>query len=634
VHNWEFAACCANQAIRRHCAPWRCVYHSTTLAIHRLVVPAPEAASRSNTAPAGPEAFREPVPPGWSAPAAPRETGAPPREGAADTDEQLNARILACPLMYVRDGFGEEKLEQLIRDAGGTPSAFAPPFGWVSHSVFEAVLQGVRGLVGSDQEFCRACAYKLKESYGPLIVLLRMSSIKQVYRLMASTSHVVSRISRFDVVDLGRGRVQIRYASDCPESRLMCLSRQAQNQAVPAMWWGVPPPTIVEHECIAWGDPVCSYDLLWKEPVRWTRPAAGALGGMALGGVATLAGVSGWGIPLLGLLGLALVWRHEQHRVVRDNQQTAEDVTAALLAMTDAHHEATREIMALHRRQQAWNQELEHLVAARTSTLESVVQQLRGLKQEQTARVRSLSHDIRNPLTVVKSSGDLLRLELGHVPDEAKGLLEGLDEASRRIEKLLEDLSRVTTMESAVAPSRREDVDVSALADTVRRRLRALVFGRGIRPTVFQTREAPQQVCLDSVLLDRVLDNLLTNAAKYTDRGSILVELDGVPGQLCIRISDTGRGISPERLHQVFEGTTPDAAPGVGTSLGLGLSVVVRTLAHLHGRLEVMSRAGHGTTFWLYLPVEPPGAEGEERATDSLPLEELIRRVIKIREAN
>ncbi len=574
------------------------------------------------------------MPPGSSDPVATEATGTPAREVAADTDEQLNARILACALLYVRDEFGDARVEQLIRDAGGTPSTFAPPFGWVSHSVFEAVLEGVRGRVETDQEFCRACAYKLKESYGPLALLVRMSSIKQVYRLMASTSHVVSRVSRFDVTDLGRGHVQICYASDCPESRLMCLSRQSQNQAVPAMWWGVPPPTIVEHECIAWGDPVCRYDLSWKEPVRWTRPAAGALGGVALGGVATLAGMSGWGIPLFGLLALALTWRHEQKRVVRENQKVAEDTSAALLAMTDAHHEATRELMALHRRQQVWNQELEHLVAARTSTLESVVQQLRGLKQQQTARVRSLSHDIRNPLTVVKSSGDLLRLELGPIPDEAKGLLEGLDEASRRIETLLEDLASVTTTESVAGPSRREDVDVSALADTVRRRLRALVFGRGIRPTVFQTREAPKQVRLDSVLLDRVLDNLLTNAAKYTDRGSILVELDGVPGQLCIRISDTGRGIPPERLHQVFEGTTPDSAPGVGTSLGLGLSVVVRTLAHLHGRLEVMSRAGHGTTFWLYLPVEPPNAEGHERATDSVPMEELIRRVIKVREAN
>lgn len=555
----------------------------------------------------------------------------PARELATPEDEQLNARILACPLMYVRDEFGEAQVEQLIVDAGGSPSAFVPPFGWISHPVFEAVLAGVRGLVETDQEFCRACAYKLKESYGPLIVLLRMSSIKQVYRLMASTSHVVSRISRFDVVDLGRGRVQIRYASDCAESRLMCLSRQAQNQAVPAMWWGVPPPTIVEHECIAWGDPVCRYDLLWKEPVRWTVPVAGALGGLALGGVGMLAGVDGWGLPLLGLLGLVLAWRHEQNRVVRENQQAAQDTSAALLAMTDAHHEATRELIALHRRQQVWNREVEDLVAARTSMLEAVVQQLRGLKQEQTARIRSLSHDIRNPLTVVKSSGDLLRLELSNVPEEAGGLLDGLDEASRRIERLLEDLAKVTVAEST-EPTRREDVEVSVLAATVRRRLKALVFGRDVRPTVFQTREAPAHLRLDSVLLDRVLDNLLTNAAKYTDRGSILVELDGVPGHLCIRISDTGRGISQDRLQQVFGGTAPDAAPLVGTSLGLGLSVVVRTLAQLQGRLEVMSRAGHGTTFWLYLPVEPP--DGQDRASDSLPLAELIRRVIKIREAN
>jgi hypothetical protein len=173
----------------------------------------------------------------------------------AAVDGELNAQILSCPLHYVRDQFGQARLEQLIREAGGEPETFSSPYGWISHALFERVLEGVRQLVPTDQEFSRACAYQLTESYGPVGVLLRMSSIKQVYRLLASTIHVVSRISRFEVEDRGRGHVQIRYTSMRNESRLMCLSRQAQNQAIPGMWWGVPPPTIEEHSCIALGGP-------------------------------------------------------------------------------------------------------------------------------------------------------------------------------------------------------------------------------------------------------------------------------------------------------------------------------------------------------------------------------------------
>jgi signal transduction histidine kinase len=210
-------------------------------------------------------------------------------------------------------------------------------------------------------------------------------------------------------------------------------------------------------------------------------------------------------------------------------------------------------------------------------------------------------------------------------------LLSGLVEASDRVEVLLTDLARVSA-DGPANGSTPEVVNVAALAETLRRRLKAIVLGRDIRPTVFHTRHAPSQIRIDAVLLDRILDNLLTNAAKYTERGSILVELDAAPGQLCVRISDTGRGIAAERLEDVFSGCAPDRSPAVGTSLGLGLSVVVRTLVQLHGRLEVMSRVGQGSTFWLYVPIEPSSDRGARGSGDES-LAEMVRRVIKIREA-
>ena len=547
-------------------------------------------------------------------------------------DAQLNTRILACPLRYVQENFGDAQLDSTLRQAGGDPAVFAPPYGWISHPLFERVLEGIRALVPSDREFVRACAYKLKEVYGPFALLFRVASIKQAFRVFSSTSHLASRISRFEVSDLGRGHIRIRYTSSCAESRLMCLSRQAQNQRMPMQWWGVPTPKLEEHTCIAWGDPNCTYDLRWREPIRWSRAALGSMAGASIGGAALLLGAAPWIIAPLAIVGLGAAWLLESRRIVDENQNAAQDTSAALLELAESQQEATAELIDLHRRQQLWNQELENLVAARTATLETIVEQLRGLRQTQHTRVRSLSHDIRNPISVLKASALFIREELGDIPETVEPLLADLEDAANRTHLLLEELAKAATTEQTATPSPKEVIEMSVLAATLRRRLRALVLGRDIRSTVFQTREAPTAIRADAVLLDRVLDNLLTNAAKYTERGSILVELDGTPGHLCARISDTGRGISADRMETVFTGTTPDAAPLFGTSIGLGLSVVVRTLAQLEGRLEVMSRPGQGTTLWLYIPVEPT-PDSATSSVDDEPIADLARRVIRIREA-
>ncbi len=561
-----------------------------------------------------------------------RSSETPP--DAPDPDADLNTRVLMCPLAYIRDHFGADRVTQILERAGGDPALFEPPYSWISHALFERVLAGVRAELRSDQEFMHAAAYEVKNTYGPLALVFRMSTIKQVYRLLASTSHMVSRISRFEVTDLGRGAVRIRYKSTRPESRLMCLSRQAQNQAVPSMWWGIPAPVIVEEKCISRGDDECSYQLRWKEPVRFSLAVAVGLAVSAVGLIPVAAlGWPGWYLAAFGLVGLAVGWMLEARRVVAENERAAGDTNHALLELATAQGEAARELIDLHRRQQAWNQELEALVGERTATLEMVVGKLRKLGQVQTSRVQSLSHDIRNPLTIIKYASESIREEVRDVSPELDQILVELEQASTRIDRLLVDLARTATIERTAGNSRYETVDVATLAASVRRRLGALVLGRDIRPTVFKTREAPSELRVDAILLDRVLDNLLTNAAKYTDRGSILVEFDGTPGHLCMRVSDTGRGISADRLEGVFSGSSPDLAPNVGSSLGLGLSVVVRTLARLAGRVEVMSRPEQGTTFWLYVPVDPPpDSTGRHERIEEESLHDVAKRIIRIRE--
>jgi signal transduction histidine kinase len=135
------------------------------------------------------------------------------------------------------------------------------------------------------------------------------------------------------------------------------------------------------------------------------------------------------------------------------------------------------------------------------------------------------------------------------------------------------------------------------------------------------------------IMLERIIDNLLTNAAKYTERGSIIVEVGGTPGFFLLKISDTGRGIGPERLEQVLRSGGPDPNPPVGGSRGAGLSIVARLLDQLGGRLEIMSEPGEGTTVWMYLPCEGEARDGGDALLDdrSDAIEHVLRRVVKIR---
>ena len=124
---------------------------------------------------------------------------------------------------------------------------------------------------------------------------------------------------------------------------------------------------------------------------------------------------------------------------------------------------------------------------------------------------------------------------------------------------------------------------------------------------------------MDRVVLDRVADNLLTNAVKYTERGNVLVELDGKPGFLTIKVSDTGRGIEEEEKARIFLPQGSNALKRAERSHGGGLSGVARLMNLVGGEIEVMSLPGKGTTFWAHFPVALRVPDGKSTRPSTAP---------------
>lgn len=549
---------------------------------------------------------------------------------------EYSLRILWSAARWVEDRHGAAALESIAQEAGVLATDFDGSTRWVSHEQFEKILAGVRELAGTDDLFCEACAYRFEESYGALRYMLWALSPRQLYEATVKVAKLVTTVGRFETLRSERSAFHVRYYSKHPESRLMCLSRQVQWVAGPSMW-GLPPARLEEHGCIAHGAEYCEYRLRWFDGWRILPMLIGLALGIVIGGVVqTLqGGVSAW--FALPVLGAALGHVFELRRMHRLNLKLGNEMNTVLRELGQAEAETRSEIVALHQRQRDWTRLVEQQVAERTTTLERVVDGLDSLQKSRVTTIRGFSHDLRNPLFVVRGNTQFLR---ERVKDGEEGeALRDMEVAAGQIEAMLTKLMEVATQDPGFVRLAPKMLAVAPLAETFRRRLKALVHGRDIKVSVFCTREAPDSLEIDHLVFDRIVDNILTNAAKYTHRGSILLELSGMPAPafgdgppfLTLKLSDTGQGIPPELVERIFR---PRAA-GEATSpqsYGIGLSSVVRLLAQIGGRLDVMSKPGVGTTFWAHFPCRPPDFKKSPGAGDDN-LESIITRVVTIRKA-
>ncbi len=160
------------------------------------------------------------------------EGPSPQGEMALPVRGELNLRLLAPLIRCLQEEHPPEALSRLADRAGVACVALQQDLGWLTHEQFEGILHEAREWLGSDEGFQRACAYQMKRRYFPMNLVFRAVSLRQAFQIMSRTMRLVSTISHFEVSPGPHPHaVALRYHSSKPESRLMCLSRQARSGA-------------------------------------------------------------------------------------------------------------------------------------------------------------------------------------------------------------------------------------------------------------------------------------------------------------------------------------------------------------------------------------------------------------------
>lgn len=217
----------------------------------------------------------------------------------------------------------------------------------------------------------------------------------------------------------------------------------------------------------------------------------------------------------------------------------------------------------------------------------------------------TLAHELRNPLAPVRNAVQLLRLK---GPDEPE-LRWGRDVIDRQVEhltRLIDDLLDISRVSLNKLELRRQRVELSDVINGAVESSRPTIEQGGHELTVVLPAE-PLYLNADLVRLAQVFLNLLTNAAKYTERGgriSLIAEREN--DQVTVRVKDNGVGIPPEKLPHLFEmffqvDQSLERSQG---GLGIGLSLVRQLVALHDGQVEVRSEGvGRGSEFVVRLPI-------------------------------
>lgn len=237
-------------------------------------------------------------------------------------------------------------------------------------------------------------------------------------------------------------------------------------------------------------------------------------------------------------------------------------------------------------------------------------------KAEQQARVRasflgSISHEIRTPLSGLLGFADMLAEELEGKEKKVATLVR---RSGERLLETMDSILDLARMEAGGFEPSWEELDVVQEVQEATQLLEPIAEQKGQLVLAF---ESPLSTCpavLDRGYLNRIVNNLVSNAIKFTPEGQVTVRLDidkreeKDAAEIVLTVSDTGVGISETFLPHVFEEFRQEdaAITSASSGAGLGLTLTKHLVETLEGAIDVVSTKGEGTTFTVRLPRKKP----------------------------
>jgi adenylate cyclase len=361
------------------------------------------------------------------------------------------------------------------------------------------------------------------------------------------------------------------------------------------------------------------------ESIRSVRGAIARVTGalLPLVGSAYLLFLAGWWIPLsaplLGLVGAGLVSRGY----------------VAWQALQRSHQALENYAKQLESRVQERTQQL----VAQNALLVQAKQQAEAANRAKTAFLANMNHELRTPLTIILGSSELLSFDPALSPAQREKL-RSIDRSVHHLLGLINNVLELAKLEVGAVQLQLGGLNLQRLLDNLTTMFNQQASSKGLQLIIDRDPTLPRYIETDERKLNQVLINLLSNAIKFTTTGSVSLRVGWgaadleahqaapeshpdrpiarttarSPYCLYFEVTDTGIGIAPDELGQLFQAfVQTKSGKQSHTGSGLGLSISQQFIQLLGGNIQVSSTVGQGSRFWFEIPIQvltmPVGVE-------------------------
>ena len=257
--------------------------------------------------------------------------------------------------------------------------------------------------------------------------------------------------------------------------------------------------------------------------------------------------------------------------------------------------------------------------------LEGLLEKSKGIIQEKVDFLAKMGHEIRTPLTGIMGLVSLLKEE--DISQNTATYLNEIEFCAAHLRDIAEGVLYLAKEQSGTLPVKPAEIDIGDIISSTCASLAHPATQKGL--TISHTVSGAEKGILisDQQRLTQIVYNLLNNAIKYSNAGSILIDVDVAHGQskgsgmITLKVIDEGQGIAEAEKEQIFQKfhQIRDHGEQMVDGVGLGLSIVSEIVASLNGEINVESKAGVGTTFTVKLPTALRSIETDRERGEGTP---------------
>ena len=284
--------------------------------------------------------------------------------------------------------------------------------------------------------------------------------------------------------------------------------------------------------------------------------------------------------------------------------------------------QAANELRLLHASQQKLISRQRDLITELVEAKAELDHHRRDIERSSAGKSRfiaMMSHEFRTPLASIVNYADLA-LESDASATQVKKSVEAIGRSGRHLASLVEAVLDEARLDAGQIQLRENNFDLFRLLDDLAAMMAPLAAEKELAFATLVDEDVPQHIYADDVCLRQILTNLLGNAVKYTEEGSIRLYVTFHGGNLVATVSDTGPGISIEDQERVFRAfERGDEHTDTRSGAGLGLTITLHLAKLMRGEISLDSLPGKGCTVSVHIPVNPAAAAPTTKSTLTAP---------------